>query len=175
MILAHPSLLNLVMDNWTSASSLARSLSNLDVSLFRDIVNEEVVVKTRWLGGLFGALTLMSLVSLQAQTQIPSGTAPDNTGINKRDFNNDGDRTRLTAEDQVRGSKADVELTRVIRQELMRKPDLSVDAQNIKIVTLNGLVTLRGPVASESEVEQVGAVAQKLAGQSKVRNELQVK
>lgn len=117
----------------------------------------------------------MSFGSLQAQTQIPPGTPPDNTGVNKRDFSREGDRTRLTAEDQARGSKADVELTRVIRQELMQKTDLSVDAQNIKIVTLNGVITLRGPVASESEVNQVGYIVQKLAGRHEVRNELQVK
>lgn len=127
----------------------------------------------KW-GGVVGLVLMVGAVS-SAQTQIPPGTKPDNTGVNKRDYNSEGLRTRLTAEDQVRGTQADVELTRQIRQELMQQDDLSVDAQNVKIITLNGVVTLRGPVTNKTELNRVAEVAQKFAHGYTVRNELQVK
>jgi len=100
-----------------------------------------------------------------------SSTEADNTRKNQRDYKTD----TLTPEDQTRGSAADVELTRQIRQELMKDKSLSVNAQNIKVITLSGVATLRGPVESTAEKNKVGELAKKVSGVSKVDNQTEVK
>ena len=96
-------------------------------------------------------------------------TAPDNTGKNVRDRN---DNT-LTPGDQS-SDKGDVELTRRIRRAVVADKSLSTNAHNIKIITVNGMVTLRGPVKSENEKMKIVAKAQKLAGKKQIENELEV-
>jgi hyperosmotically inducible protein len=95
----------------------------------------------------------------------------NNTKVNERDANMD----TITPEDQSRGTTADVELTRKIRQDLMADKSLSTDAQNVKIVTLNGVVTLRGPVETQAEKHKIDAFAKKTAGVKKVDNQIEVK
>jgi len=95
----------------------------------------------------------------------------DNTKLNQRDASG----KTLTPEDQSRGTALDVELTRKIRQELVGDKTLSTDAQNIKIITLDGVVTLRGPVASSAEQAKVDGLAKKISGVKKVDNQTEVK
>ncbi len=96
-------------------------------------------------------------------------TAPDNTGKNVRDR----DDNTLTPGDQS-SDQGDVELTRRIRKAVVADKSLSTNAHNIKIITVNGMVTLRGPVKSEKEKTKIVAKAQKLAGAKQVENELEV-
>src|SRR5262245_35301746 len=79
---------------------------------------------------------------------------PDNTGRNERDQSS----ATLTPEDQS-SKPADVELTRRIREAVVADQSLSTNAHNIKIITLNGRVTLRGPVASDQERAKIVATA----------------
>jgi hyperosmotically inducible periplasmic protein len=94
--------------------------------------------------------------------------APDNTGRNVRDR---GD-TR-TAGDQSE-TEADRTVTQKIRQAVVADDSLSMTAQNVKIITVNGAVTLRGPVKSETEKQKIAAMAQQVAGAGKVQNHLEV-
>ena len=96
-------------------------------------------------------------------------TAPDNTEKNVRDRD---DRT-LTPGDQS-SDPADVELTRRIREAVVADKSLSTNAHNVKIITINGMVTLRGPVSSAQEKTKVAATAQNVAGTKKVDNQLEV-
>lgn len=57
----------------------------------------------------------------------------------------------------------------------MATKGLSTNAKNVKIITENGVVTLRGPVASEAEKEQIGAMVKVCAGVDKYTNQLEVK
>ena len=95
--------------------------------------------------------------------------AADNTKVNERDH---GDS--VTPPDQNE-NKQDVEITAEVRKELMSNHDLSTTAQNVKIVTQNGVVTLRGPVESASEKQTVHAVAQKAPGTQRVDDQLEIK
>ena len=92
----------------------------------------------------------------------------DNTGRNVRDRD---DRT-LTSEDQSE-NKADRELTQKIRKAVVEDDSLSASAHNIKIITVDGVVTLRGPVKSAEERNAIGAKAVKIAGAGKVKNQLE--
>lgn len=86
--------------------------------------------------------------------------APDNTRINSRDANGG---SSLTPMDQG-PSPADRRMTQQIRQEVMKDKSLSFTAKNVKIITINGKVTLRGPVKSEAERTAIEAAARRVAG-----------
>jgi osmotically-inducible protein OsmY len=47
-------------------------------------------------------------------------------------------------------------------------------AHNVKIISVDGVVTLRGPVENEAERERIASLAEKSAGSGKVRNHLEV-
>ncbi|WP_413287500.1 BON domain-containing protein [Bdellovibrio sp. HCB337] len=119
-------------------------------------------------------LVVMSIVLLFAGSTLaanPTTTDTSNTKMNQRDAQG----TTLTPEDQVKGTTADVELTRKVRQELVNDKTLSTDAQNVKIITLNGVVTLRGPVATADEKAKVDGLAKKVSGVKQVDNQTEVK
>lgn len=78
----------------------------------------------------------------------------------------------LAAERQADGSKSDVELTRKIREQLVKNDSLSVYAENITIVTLSKKVTLQGEVESKAEGEKIANIARSLAGSNNVTNQL---
>ncbi|MBA3965730.1 MAG: BON domain-containing protein [Nitrospirales bacterium] len=86
----------------------------------------------------------------------------------------ENDGTTLTPFDQSKGSEEDVEMTRRIRQSLMADNTLSMNAHNIKIVTLNGKATLRGPVDTHDERRRVLKIATLIVGLNNVINLLEV-
>lgn len=92
-----------------------------------------------------------------------------NTGINKRDRD---DRT-LTPMDQMNNS-SDLKITQEIRQALV-KGEFSMDAKNIKVITRNGTVTLRGPVKTAAELERIRVLVTAMPGIKSIDNQLQVK
>jgi len=94
--------------------------------------------------------------------------APDNTGRNVRDR---GDT--VTSGDQSE-TKADRTTTQKIRQAVVADDSLSMMAHNVKIITVDGGVTLRGPVKSDDERTKVGTMAERVAGAGKVQNQLEV-
>ncbi|MDO9048586.1 MAG: BON domain-containing protein [Methylobacter sp.] len=94
----------------------------------------------------------------------------ENTERNVRDQDN----ATLTPEDQ-KETKKDIKITAKIRQAVVRDKSLSVDAQNAKIITRNGVVTLRGPVANEAESMKLQKIAKKMRGVVRVDNQLENK
>jgi osmotically-inducible protein OsmY len=96
-------------------------------------------------------------------------TAADNTARNERDR----EGNTLTAGDQP-NNEADRVMTQRIRQAIVADNALSMNAKNVKVITINGVTTLRGPVNSEQEKNAVAAKAQQIAGAGKVINQLEV-
>jgi osmotically-inducible protein OsmY len=94
-----------------------------------------------------------------------SHSAPDNTGRDVRDGHDDS----LTPLDQSNNPE-DLQLTRAIRKTLMANDALSTTAQNIKIITAHGKVTLRGPVPSAIERDTIVHKARELANGRPVIN-----
>ena len=121
-------------------------------------------VKTLFLTILLGA----ALGGAQAQSPDP-GTKPDNTKVNKRD-RNAGEATA----DQQKMNGSDRELTRKIRRSIMDDKSLSTYAHNVKVISQNGSVTLKGPVRSEDEKSALEAKAVAIAGSGRITNELSV-
>ena len=105
------------------------------------------------------------------QTTDPNDTKADNTKVNKRD-RNPGEATA----DQQKTNATDQEMTRQIRRSIMADKSLSTYAHNVKIISQNGAVTLKGPVKSNGEKEAVVAKAVAVAGSAdKVTDQISVK
>jgi hyperosmotically inducible protein len=98
--------------------------------------------------------------------QYSQQTAPDNTKKNK-------DQTSPTA-DQQKINPTDRAITQKIRKAVHGDTSLSSYAHNIKIITQDGKVTLRGPVRSEDEKNNLQAKAVTVAGQDNVTNQLEI-
>lgn len=96
-------------------------------------------------------------------------TQPDNSAVNQQDRQ----KGAITA-DQQRGTASDRTLTQQIRKSLVKDKSLSTYAHNVKIVSQNGVVTLKGPVRSEEEKRSVEAKAAEVAGRDNVRSEISV-
>jgi osmotically-inducible protein OsmY len=107
--------------------------------------------------------------SAERSLSPPANMVPDNTGGNVRDRRGE---TR-TSSDQSE-SAADRTLTQRIQQAVAADELLSTAAKNIKIITLNGVVTLWGPVNSLEEKGSIAAIAQHIAGANNVDNQLEL-
>ena len=119
----------------------------------------------------FHTLALALLLTLGlTQARAQDSTAPDNTKVNDRDRN----KTEPTA-DQQKESRPDREIARGIRRSIVQDKSLSTYAHNVKIVSQNGIVTLKGPVRSEEEKSAIEAKAAEIAGKDKVTSQLEVK
>jgi hyperosmotically inducible protein len=95
---------------------------------------------------------------------------PDNTKMNK----GDGNKTAVTADKQKMNAN-DRKLTQQLRKAVMEDKGLSTYAHNVKIVSENGMVTLRGPVRSEDEKKNIESKAIGITGDSgKVDDQLSV-
>jgi osmotically-inducible protein OsmY len=103
-----------------------------------------------------------------AQDSLPA--VPDNSAVNVRDRAPGA----MTAGQQS-NAKSDVEIAREIRRAVVKDHSLSMLAHNVKIVSANGSVTLRGPVKTEEEKTAIASKAQAIAGASKVDDQLEVK
>ncbi len=112
---------------------------------------------------------ILSGTGFSAENETGSTAAPDNTERNKT---HDGEHA-VTA-DQQKNNETDVEITRKIRRAITSDKSLSTYAHNVKIIAMNGAVTLKGPVKSEKEKTTVEAVANKVAGTEKVTSEIEV-
>ncbi len=109
---------------------------------------------------LFGGIAVATPAHSQTQT------APDNSANNKGQ--------QATA-DQQSGHMSDRDLTAKIRRSLVADKSISTYGHNVKIITQNGAVTLKGPVDSDEEKQAIDAKAAAVVGQDKVTDQLTVK
>lgn len=94
---------------------------------------------------------------------------PDNTKANKRDRGADA-----TTADKQGNSKQDVDVTRQIRKQLTADDSLSTYAKNVKVITKDGSVTLKGPVRSADEKAKIEQIAKQVAGAEHVTSQIEV-
>jgi osmotically-inducible protein OsmY len=102
------------------------------------------------------------------ETTTSGTSAPDNTKTNARD--NAGTVTPL---DQG-NDRASLDITQAIRKAVMANDSLSGNAKNVKIITNNGVTTLRGPVATDAEKRTIEAIATAAAGTNRVDDQLDI-
>lgn len=101
--------------------------------------------------------------------QTAPQTAPDNTRVNERD------RSATVTPMNQGNNETDLKTTQRIRQAVMADDSLSFSAKNVKIVTSNGKVTLRGVVESEDERKAIDDQARRVAGDANVDDRIEVK
>jgi osmotically-inducible protein OsmY len=120
---------------------------------------------------LFLATVLIAGCSKDREDKQVSQTAvePDNSGRNVRDRDNQN----KTAGDQSE-SEADRTISQNIRDAITSDDSLSTNGKNVKIITNDGTVTLRGPVKSDKEKTDIEAKAKQVAGVKKVDNQLEI-
>ena len=108
---------------------------------------------------------VFSLTALPASAQ----TAPDNTKVNQRDRA----KGAVTA-DQQKENASDRDVVKRIRESLVKDKSLSTYAHNVKVVSQNGQVTIKGPVRSADEKRSVEEIATAVAGAGHVTNEITI-
>jgi len=111
-------------------------------------------------------VTIMNLTALAADQKVDA----NNTATNQRDRSGE----TKTSGDQSNTS-ADLQITQAIRRGLMKDDNLSSDAKNIKVITANGQVTLRGPVNNAREKTKVEQIVKSAAGDAQIVDQLDVK
>ena len=116
-------------------------------------------------------LTVLTLLSTAAIASVAwsQDTNADNTGKNTRDRDNQSQ----TATDQS-NDPADIKITADIRKMVVNDGSLSMMAKNVKIITIDGVVNLRGPVETQKEKATIESHA-KHAGAKNINNELEIK
>jgi len=101
--------------------------------------------------------------------QTDTNQAPDNTAHNQRDRGSDA----VTPTSQSENAQ-DRTITQQVRQGAVANDALSTTAKNVKIITSDGVVTLRGPVTSAQEKTELGHLAEKVDGVKRVENQLEI-
>jgi hyperosmotically inducible periplasmic protein len=101
-------------------------------------------------------------------TRTATNAAADNTDKNERDRSGGA----LTPGDQGE-SEADRTVTQQVRQGVMAEDALSITGKNVKVITVDGVVTLRGPVKSAEEKATIASIAQRVSGVKRVDNQLE--
>ena len=119
------------------------------------------------------SLLCISALTLSAYAEDKDATgkpAADNTAKNERDASGD----TKTSGDQS-NSPEDIKMTAAIRRAIVADDSLTMTATNVKIITADGKVTLRGPVKTAAEKAKIAQLAQKEAGKATIDNQLEVK
>jgi len=116
-----------------------------------------------WLASLMllASMFVCFVPSRAAGQQVPPGNTKKNQNAG------------MTA-DQQKNNFSDMEMTRRIRRLIMEDKALSIYAHNVKVITRNGHVTLKGPVHSPKEKEVIAAKAMEVAGKGNVTDEIRV-
>jgi hypothetical protein len=117
---------------------------------------------------LYGCLMALPVAAFcQDQSSPPTTTSPDDSAKNK---------SHSHTADQQSEATSDRMLTKKIRQSLIADKSLSTYGHNVKIITKDGMVTLKGPVRSDDEKSAIASKAAEVAGSpDKVTNQLTVK
>ena len=118
---------------------------------------------------VLGATLFFSASLIASAAQQDQQPAPDNSKTNQGDANKGA-----TTAQQQKMDPADRNITKQIRSSIMNDKSLSTYAHNIKIITQDGKVTLKGPVRTADDKASIEAKAVAIAGADNVTNHLRV-
>jgi osmotically-inducible protein OsmY len=118
--------------------------------------------------GLIGCAEQPTMERRTGDVERPEPVDVDNTAVNLRDRHSTVKTPINQDEDQE-----DLNITAEIRRRVV-DTELSVNGRNVKIITQDGRVTLRGPVKSEDERKRIVDIATDVAGTGNVENQLEV-
>ncbi|MDY7540674.1 BON domain-containing protein [Undibacterium sp. RTI2.1] len=104
------------------------------------------------------------------RSETKSASNVDNSEMNVRDKSN----VTATPQDQS-NSAGDRKLLSLVRRNIVHEKSLSMSAHNIKIMTSDGVVTLRGPVKNKEEKVKLEKVTLDTPGVKSIDDQLDVK
>ncbi|AFY00555.1 BON domain-containing protein [Bdellovibrio bacteriovorus] len=113
----------------------------------------------------FGHLFIGFIVTVAACTTFAKGDDHYSTTTKET--------TTTKATDQGM-NESDTTLTRSIREKINSDGSMSMMGKNITIVSQNGMVTLKGAVASQDEKKKISRIANEISG-NKVSDQMTVK
>lgn len=131
-----------------------------------------------WKPALVAAL--LSSPFLFAEDAPPKAVEPVNTSASKDGKADNSRRNERERSEQEKTpvnqneNKADLEISRQIRKSIVEDKNLSTYAHNIKIITQNGVVNLKGPVRNAEEKKIVETKAAAIAGKEKVESQVEI-
>ena len=129
------------------------------------------------LAALFVLASLTTVVACEEKkvdTTSTTSAALSDKGAGDNTKRNEVDRgNTVTPMDQGNGA-ADIEATANIRKALMSDDSLSSNAKNAKVITNNGVITLRGAVNTQAEKNTLEARAKEYAGSNRIVSELTI-
>ena len=128
-------------------------------------INKRLYVSTCSIFLIIAALSAHAQVNMTVKSPHA-----DNTEVNTRD-RNANERTA----DQAKNNVSDRDIMQKIRQAVMADKSLSTYGHNVKIISENGKVTLKGPVHSDDERKSIVSKAVDVAGKDSVTDQLSVK
>lgn len=115
----------------------------------------------------FSAMLVASLTLAQSPD-----TSTDNTKINKAPVNS---TAKSSTADGQNNARTDLQITQQIRKAVIADKSLSAYGHNVKIVTVNGAVTLNGTVRNADEKSNILMKAQAVVGDGHVTDETKIK
>jgi hyperosmotically inducible protein len=118
-------------------------------------------------------LLILALALAMPSCDKADATAQEKPADNTKKNERDQDGATKTPGDQAE-NKADIEITASIRKAVVGDDALSMTAKNVKIITADGVVTLRGPVGSTEEKTKIAKLAQETAGVKRVDDQLEI-
>ena len=128
------------------------------------------IAKQNLLALLLASICVSHTLDMACAEQSEKPVARDNTAVNIRDT-----RANLRTPEQQSSEKPALDRTKAVREALFARKELSTYAQNVKIITDDqGVVTLRGPVRSESERKEITDVAKEIVGADHVVDLLEI-
>jgi osmotically-inducible protein OsmY len=131
-----------------------------------------LAVTAGFIVGLSPAFVLADMsTNTPAQGEVAAqGTvAPDNSAMNQNDQN-----PNARTADQGGNRPSDRQIMAHIRKAVVADSSLSTYAHNVKIISVNGKVTLKGPVRSADEKQNIEAKAGQVVGTNNVVDHLRV-
>jgi osmotically-inducible protein OsmY len=115
-------------------------------------------------------IATLALSAYAQNKQTTAQPAVDNTAKNARDKSGE----TQTSGDQS-NTPEDIKTTAAIRRAIVADKSLTMTATNVKIITADGKVTLRGPVNTAAEKTRIAQLAKQQAGKATIDNQLEVK
>ncbi len=103
---------------------------------------------------------ILCVITFALGTSTPIVTAASSTNASG---NRRGDREEAPTSEDQSNVPHDIKITQSIRRALIANDSLSASAKNVKVITIDGMVTLRGSVKSAKERTLVMDTARKSA------------
>lgn len=125
------------------------------------------------------ALCMVSAIGLAgANAHAQSSSAPDSattsTGADNSRSNKVDPSNRTATADAQKNDKSDVQITQQIRKGVIADTKLSTYGHNVKIVSVNGTVTLNGVVHTAGEKDGIGQIAAHVVGDDHIVNNIKI-